>query len=81
MCQKSNVTKRFFLLVNHSHPVQQPHIISVFKETPQVKRVFDTTKFSPFLLKSDVVLLGKSPSPTGKDFLIPVEIPRDWFFH
>jgi hypothetical protein len=81
MCQKSNLTKRFFLLVNHSYPLQQPSVVSVFKETPQVKQVFATTKFSPFLLKSDLVFLGKSPSPTGKDFLVPVEIPRDWFLH
>lgn len=81
MCQKTNITKRFFLLVHHAHPHQQPSIVSVMKETPFVKQIYNETKFSPWLQKRDLYTLGQSPSTQGKEYLIPVDIPRDWFLH
>lgn len=81
MCQKTNITKRFFVLVNQGHTFQSPQVLAVLKETPQVRHVFDTTKYSSYLMKRDVLLLGKTPPPMGKDYLLPIEIPRDWFLH
>jgi hypothetical protein len=81
MCQKPNITKRFFLLIHHAHPTQQPQVLSVLKEGPFINQIHNQTQFSSCLRKQDVLSLGKTPVSTGKDYLIPVDIPRDWFLH
>ena len=80
MCQKNSL-KRFFILLSHPSPYQHPKVLSVFKDTPNVKQMFETTRYTSFLSKRDVLLLGKQPHGTGKEYLVPVEIPRDWFIH
>jgi hypothetical protein len=80
MCQK-NTLKRFFLLLSHPSPHQQPKVLSVLKDTPTTKNIFETARYSSCLSKRDVQALGKKAEATGKEYLIPIEIPRDWFIH
>lgn len=83
MCQKINTMKRFFLLMSHPPHNQIPHVVDVFPQRYFVQEVVaETVKNNQsFLTKDQIVRLGVLPSPNPRAFIIPIDIPRDWFIH
>jgi hypothetical protein len=81
MCQKIYNTKQFFLLLNHSVHTLQPSVVGVLKDTNRVREIAYKTKNDVFLLKRDVEALGYTHSVGMRPYIIPFEIPRDWFLH
>ena len=81
MCNKSKITKHFFVLVNHPFPLQKPYVMGVVKPTILTTQLFERTRNSVFLDKKEVESLGyKAPSSLSA-YLLPIEIPKDWFLH
>lgn len=81
MCQKIYKTKQFFLLLNHSAHTLQPTVVGVLKDTHKVREIVYKTKNDVFLLKRDVEALGYTHSAGMRPYIVPFEIPRDWFLH
>lgn len=81
MCQKTNITKSFFVLLNHPPPLRKPLVMGVLKQTPLTKNLYDVTRNTVFLSEKDIKELGYNPPKVHQAYLLPVEIPRDWFLH
>lgn len=83
MCQKIYNTKQFFLLLNystHTHTLQ-PSVVGVLKDTHRVREILYKTKNDVFLVKRDMEALGYTHSMGMRPYIVPFEIPRDWFLH
>jgi hypothetical protein len=80
MCQK-NILKSFFVLLNHPPPLQKPLVLRVLRSTPQTLSLFEKSRNTLFLSPSDVKSLGIQPPSELKAYLVPIQIPRDWFLH
>ncbi len=81
MCQKTNITKRFFLLLNHPPPLQKPLVMKVLKETPFTTTVYDQTRNTIFLSNKHLLELEIQPPKVHQAYMLPIDIPRDWFIH
>lgn len=81
MCNKSKLTKHFFVLVNHPAPLQKPYVMGVVKQNYLTKELFESTRNSVFLQKKDVESLGYKAPSVLQAYLLPIEIPQDWFLH
>lgn len=80
MCNKQT-TKRFFILLNHSPPLQRSLVMGVFRDRPEMRILFEESKPNIFLTRSQLQELGYKPNPLQQTYLAPIEIPRDWFLH
>ncbi len=81
MCNKTNVTKRFFLLLHHPHHFQKPTILHIFPNQMFVQQIVKESKEQTFLTKKQSEILNISPSVGARSYFLPIEIPRDWFLH
>ena len=82
MCQKTNLTKRFFVLLHQPFPLQKVLVLGVAKHTPHSEALFDQSRNTFFLTPSEIQLLGIKPHCTYREaYMVPIEIPRDWFLH
>jgi len=81
MCQKLNLTKRFFVLLNHPAPLQKAIPIGLVKNTPTAQSLYELSRNSLFLSDKQVKELGVNPPKALQAYLIPIDIPRDWFIH
>jgi hypothetical protein len=81
MCQKANTMKQFFVLLNHPPPLQKPIVIGVVNKTFFTDSIYDVTRNTNFLTANQVKDLGFKVPPQNKSYLVPIEIPRDWFIH
>ena len=81
MCQKTNLTKRFFVVLHQPYPLQKALFLGVVKENPISKELFENSRNSLFLSSKDIQSLGVKPPVIPGTYLVPIEIPRDWFLH
>jgi hypothetical protein len=81
MCQKMQITKQFFIVLTHPFPLQKALVVGVVKQTPQTQAVFEGTRNSLFLTPSQVQSLGFTPPKAKETYMVPFQIPRDWFLH
>ncbi len=81
MCQKINTMKHFFVLLNHPAPLQKPLVMGVVKQTPLVSSIYETARNTIFLTAKQIKDLGYPIPTVHKAYLLPIEIPRDWFIH
>ncbi len=81
MCQKINVTKRFFVLLNHPFPLQKAIPLGVVKNTATSQCLYELSRNSLFLSENQIKELGFEPPKALQAYLVPIEIPRDWFLH
>lgn len=81
MCNKSHMTKRFFVLLHQPYPLQKALFLGVVKENPISKDVFENTRNSLFLSSKEIHSLGYQPPVMPGTYLVPIEIPREWFLH
>ena len=81
MCQKTNILKHFFVVLNQPVPLQKAIVLGVVKQTHFTKEMFELTRNSPFLTRENVQSLGIKPPPALKAYLVPIQINRDWFIH
>ncbi len=81
MCQKTNTMKSFFLLLHHPPPLQKPLVLRVLKSTPHTLTLYEKSRNTVFLSPSDIQSLGVEPPIHKNAYLIPFQIPRDWFIH
>jgi hypothetical protein len=80
MCKKTTL-KHFFVLLNHPVPLQKPMVMGVLKQTPLAKSVFETSRNTFFLTETQLNELGYQPPIVHQAYLLPIQIPRDWFIH
>ena len=73
--------KRFFVLLNHPAPLQKPLVMGVLKSTHFAEQHYDRSRNTTFLTKAQVKDLGYQPPQEHNVYLLPIEIPRDWFIH
>lgn len=81
MCQKQNTIKRFFVLLNHPSPLHKPLVLGVFKSTPIVSSLYEVTRNTVFLTDKQIEELGHKVPKVHQAYMLPIEIPRDWFLH
>lgn len=81
MCQKHNATKRFFLVVNHPPPLQKPFVLGLVKATPFTQGLFEKCRNTVYLERKEVEAMGLVPPRANHSFMLPVDVPRDWFLH
>lgn len=80
MCTKQNLLKHFFVVVNHPAPLRRPLVLGVVKQTPHTKSLFEKCR-NTVLSKQEVEDLGFKPPSVQNSYLLPIEVPRDWFLH
>jgi hypothetical protein len=80
MCNKQNLLKHFFVVVNHPAPLQRPLVLGVIKQTPYTKGLFEKCR-NGTLTKKEVEDLGIKAPPAVYPYLLDIQIPRDWFLH
>ena len=80
MCQKTSITKRFFVLVNIPIQTQKPLVMGVLRNQFMTD-VLWKQKRDGMLKETEVEALGYTPSVGMRAHLVPIEIPRDWFLH
>jgi hypothetical protein len=81
MCQKLNTMKRFFVVLNHPAPLQRPLVLGVVKQTHHTVQLYETSRNELFLTPKTVESLGIQPPKALKAYLVPIEIPKEWFIH
>ena len=81
MCQKTNTIKRFFVVLNHPFPLQRSIPLGVVKQNPYVQQLYEITRTSLFLTEPQLKELGFQAPKASQAYLVPIEIPRDWFLH
>ena len=81
MCQKSNIMKQFFVLFHHPPPLQKPLVMTVLRQNPTTLTIFEETRNSTYLSKKQFERLGVPPPRTPHAYLVPIQIPNDWFLH
>ena len=81
MCQKTKLTKHFFVLLNQPFPLQRAIPIGVVKNTPSTQYLYEVSKNNIFLTEKQIKDLGFQPPKAPQTYLVPIEIPRDWFLH
>ncbi len=80
MCTKTNITKRFFVLVNVPVPTHTPQIMGVLRNQPMTHALWQA-KPHGFLKEKEVEALGFPLSVGMRVHLIPVDIQREWLLH
>lgn len=81
MCEKSKHVKRFFVLLNHPAPLQKAIPMGVLKDASHLQFLYEKTRNTVFLSTKEVKGLGFQPPQESNIYLVPIEIPRDWFIH
>ena len=81
MCQKTNITKRFFVVLNHPAPLQRPLVLGIVKPTMTVTSIYEATRNTIFLTEKQILELGYQAPKVNQAYMLPIEIPRDWFLH
>lgn len=81
MCNKSNVTKRFFVLLNHPNALRKAIPMTVLKDAPHLQSLYESCRNTVFLTPSQVESLGIKPPNESNMYLVPIVIPREWFLH
>lgn len=81
MCQKANTIKHFFVLLNHPSPLQKPLVMGVLNQTYFTKNLYDLQRNTTFLTAAQIKDLGFKVPQENKAYLLPIQIPRDWFIH
>ena len=80
MCNKTNLTKRFFVLFHHPINAHKPIQLGLLKETPSTTMLYKPNDLT-FLLKQDVEQFGYKFPKGSRCYMVPIEVPRDWFLH
>jgi len=80
MCNKTNLTKRFFVLFHHPMTAHKPIQLGLLKDTPLTQTLYKSNDLS-FLLKQDVEQFGYKFPLKSRCYMVPIEVPRDWFLH
>lgn len=80
MCQKNHI-KRFFVLLHHPFPLQKALVVGVVKHTPQSQEIFEATRNPKYLTPQQMKCLGMKPPSTPETYMVPIQIPQDWFIH
>jgi hypothetical protein len=73
--------KHFFVILYHPPSLQKALVAGVLKKTPQTQAIFDETRNTVFLRKDDIQSLGLKLPAHRHSYLVPIQIPRDWFIH
>jgi hypothetical protein len=81
MCQKTKTFKHFFVLLNHPLPLQKPLVMGVLKQSPLVTSIYETSRNSVFLSDAQIKELGYTIPTVHQSYLLPIQIPRDWFIY
>jgi hypothetical protein len=81
MCEKSKLLKHFFVVLNHPYPLQKALAMGVVKHTPDTRLLFEKQRNQLYLTKTDIQSLGLNPPKESNVYLVPIQIPRDWFLH
>ena len=81
MCQKTNIKKLFFVLLNQPFPLQRAVPLGVVKSTVKTQYLYDVSRNTSFLTEKQIKDLGFVPPKALQCYLVPIEIPRDWFLH
>ncbi len=81
MCNKSNVTKRFFLVVHQPTPYLKPTILHVFPNQLPIAHLYKESNNQYFLTKEQAARMKLSSAVGTHSYIMPIDIPRDWFLH
>jgi len=81
MCQKSNTLKHFFVVLNQPFPLQRPLVMVVVRNNQISREIYEQTRTSLMLNPKQIEKLGVKPAPLSSTYMVPIEIPRDWFLH
>ncbi len=78
MCNKTSLTKHFFVILNHPLSAQKPLVLGVLRNQPHVQDLYKKTQ-PGILSPSQIERLGY-PSAVGmRAYLLPIQIPWIWF--
>jgi hypothetical protein len=81
MCQKTNIKKHFFVLLNHPFPLQRAVPLGVVKNTVTTQNLYEISQNTTFFSEKQIKDLGFQSPNALQSYLVPIEIPRDWFLH
>lgn len=81
MCNKINTLKHFFVVLNHPAPLQKPLLMGVLKQSPIASSIYEVSRNTTFLTEKQIQELGFQAPKIHQVYLLPIEIPRDWFIH
>jgi len=71
---------RLFVIMNISKN-SAPIVLGVKKYSPYIQSIYDTNKNTTYISKKDIENLGFSLSSDPKVQIIPMEVPRTFFFN
>jgi hypothetical protein len=82
MCNKGNMLKKFFVIVNNSSAKLQPEVISVFRNQQLIEDIYKRNILyeEKYLNSNDIKILGIKNTQDSKLQIIPVDIPFWYFF-
>jgi hypothetical protein len=80
MCVKNNIMVRFFAIVNMSKNTA-PIVLGIKKNTPYIQSIYEANQNTTFISKKDIENLGFSSSSDPKVKIIPMDVPRTFFFN
>jgi len=82
MCNKSNLVKRIFVLINHPVHLKQPYPVGLIKSTEEVERMYaEHQRHDGHLSKRDIERLGFFPMVGPRYRFFPIHIGVDEFHH
>ena len=80
MCNKQNLLKHFFVVVNHPPPLTRPLVLGVIKQTHHTNYLYEKCR-NGSLSKQEIEDLGLKGPSLVHSYMLPIDIPRDWFLH
>jgi hypothetical protein len=80
MCNKQNLLKHFFVVVNHPPPLTRPLVLGVIRQTQHTKNLYEKCR-NGTLSKQEIEDLGLKAPPIVNPYLLSIQIPRDWFIY
>ena len=83
MCNKTNIMKKFFLIINNSSTKLHPSVIKVIKYQPFIDNLYKTTILydQKYLNQKEIELIGLKYNPEENLQLIPIEIPHSYLLN
>lgn len=81
MCQKQNTIKHFFVLLNQPITLQRAFPVGVVKKTAFTQSLYELSRNTTYLTENQIKDLGFQSPKALQAYLVPIEIPRDWFLH
>jgi hypothetical protein len=82
MCNKGNILKKFFVIVNNSSTKLQPEVVSILRDQPLIENIYKKNILheEKYLNSKDIKILGIQNTQDSKLQIIPVDIPYSYFF-